>query len=100
VPALISHWEKRLGVKVNRFFLQHMKTKWGSCNYRGGNIRLNTELAKKPAECLRYLILHEMAHLLEPNHGERFIAILDRHYPTWREVRASLEQLPLSSDRW
>jgi hypothetical protein len=100
VPALISHWETRLGVKVNRFFLQHMKTKWGSCNYREGNIRLNTELVKKPAECLRYLILHEMAHLLEPNHSERFIAILDRHYPTWREVRSSLQQLPLSAESW
>lgn len=100
VPALIGEWEKRLGVKVNRFFLQHMKTKWGSCNYRGGNIRLNTELAKKPTECLRYLILHEMAHLLEPTHSERFIAILNQHYPTWREARAELNDLPLSAVKW
>ncbi len=65
VPALIREWEAKLGVKVNGYFLQRMKTKSGSCNHRGGNIRLNTELVKKPKDLLEYVIVHEMAHLLE-----------------------------------
>jgi predicted metal-dependent hydrolase len=77
-----------------------MKTKWGSCNHRAGHIRLNTELVKKPKDLLEYVIVHEMAHLLEPNHSERFVAILDKHYPTWREARAELNELPLSAETW
>ena len=63
---IIAKWETQLGVKVHRLFVQHMKTKWGSCNHRSGTIRLNTELAKKPRECLEYIVVHEMIHLLEP----------------------------------
>lgn len=97
VPDLIAKWEPRLGVKVRGYFLQRMKTKWGSCNHAAGHIRLNTELVKKPKDLLEYVIVHEMAHLREPNHGERFIAILDHHYPTWREARAELNELPLAN---
>ena len=77
-----------------------MKTKWGSCNHSAGNIRLNTELAKKPKDLLEYVIVHEMAHLLEPTHNDQFIAILEEHYPSWREARAELNELPLSSANW
>jgi predicted metal-dependent hydrolase len=77
-----------------------MKTKWGSCNYREGSIRLNTELVKKPKDLLEYVIVHEMVHLLEPTHSERFISILQQHYPTWREARAELKELPLSAEAW
>lgn len=66
VPALIQKWEPKLGVKVRAYFLQRMKTKWGSCNHRSGHIRLNTELVKKPKDLLEYVIVHEMVHLLEP----------------------------------
>ena len=100
VPALIKKWEPKLKVKVAGYFLQRMKTKWGSCNHRAGHIRLNTELVKKPIELLEYVIVHEMTHLLEPTHSERFIAILQEHYPTWREARAELNQLPLAADVW
>ena len=100
VPALIEKWRRKLKVKATGYFLQKMKTKWGSCNSRAGHIRLNTELAKKPKDLLEYVIVHEMVHLIAPTHSERFIAILDRHYPTWREARAELNELPLAAERW
>lgn len=100
VPALIQKWEPKLKVNVSSYFLQRMKTKWGSCNPRDKNIRLNTELVKKPKDLLEYVIVHEMAHLLEPTHSERFMALLDKHYPTWREARAELNELPLAAETW
>jgi predicted metal-dependent hydrolase len=77
-----------------------MKTKWGSCNHRAGYIRLNTELVKKPKDLLEYVIVHEMGHLIEPRHNDRFTAILTEHYPAWREARAELNELPLSPEVW
>lgn len=100
VPAIIQKWESKLDVKVANYFLQRMKTKWGSCNYRDRHIRLNTELVKKPKDLLEYVIVHEMAHLLEPTHSNHFIEILDKYYPTWREARAELNELPLSAESW
>ena len=100
VPALIRKWEEKLGVKVSGYFLQRMKTKWGSCNHRAGNIRLNTELAKKPKDLLEYVVVHEMLHLVEPTHSERFVTLLQQHYPTWREARAELNELPLAAETW
>lgn len=100
VPGLIRKWESRLKVSVNGYFLQRMKTKWGGCNHRVGHIRLNTELVKKPKDLLEYVIVHEMAHLIEPTHNEHFVAILDKHYPAWREARAELNDLPLAAQAW
>lgn len=100
VPILIKKWEPKLAVKVNRYFLQRMKTQWGSCNPNAGHIRLNTELVKKPKDLLEYVVVHEMAHLIEPNHGDRFVAILDTHYPHWREARMELNELPLAAEDW
>jgi len=100
VPALIRKWETKLGVKVSGYFLQRMKTKWGGCNHRAANIRLNTELAKKPKDLLEYVVLHEMVHLIEPKHSERFLTLMTQHYPAWREARAELNELPLAADVW
>lgn len=100
VPLLIEKWERKLKVKVSGYFLQRMKTQWGSCNPARGNIRLNTELVKKPKDLLEYVVVHEMAHLLEPTHSARFTAILDAHYPSWREARAELNALPLAAEVW
>ena len=100
VPALIRKWETKFGVKVSGYFLQRMKTKWGACNHRAANIRLNTELVKKPKDLLEYVIVHEMAHLIHPRHGDRFIAIREKHYPTWREARTELNELPLTAEVW
>jgi predicted metal-dependent hydrolase len=95
IPSLVAKWEKRLGVKVNGYYLQRMKTKWGSCNPGLGNIRLNTELVKKPKDLLEYVVVHEMAHLIERNHSDAFVKILNRHFPEWREARLVLNELPL-----
>lgn len=100
VPAMIQKWERKLKVEVTGYFLQRMKTKWGSCNHGAGHIRLNTELVKKPKDLLEYVIVHELVHLIEPTHSERFIAILEEHYPTWREARAELNELPLAAEVW
>lgn len=98
--SLIATWETRLGVTSGRLFVQHMKTRWGSCNPETGAIRLNTELAKKPRECLEYIVVHELAHLLEPTHNERFTAILDHALPTWRQHKALLNRLPVRHEEW
>jgi predicted metal-dependent hydrolase len=100
VPSLIQKWEFRLGVSVEQYFLQRMKTKWGSCNHRVRHIRLNTQLVTKPKDLLEYVIVHEMVHLIEPTHSERFLIILGEHYPTWREARAELNELPLAAESW
>lgn len=100
VPQLIRKWEPRLGLKVAAYFLQRMKTKWGSCNREARNIRLNTELVKKPKDLVEYVVVHEMLHLLEPTHNQLFIGLLDKHYPSWREARAELNALPLGAEEW
>lgn len=100
VPCLINKWESKLSVKVKAYFLQRMKTKWGSCNHKAGNIRLNTQLVTKPKDLLEYVIVHEMVHLIEPTHTDRFTAILGEHYPTWREARTELNELPLAAEEW
>jgi len=100
VPELISKWEPRLGVEVAGYFLQRMKTKWGGCNYRTRTIRLNTELVKKPKDLLEYVVVHEMVHLIEPSHNHRFLALMNENYPTWREARVELNELPLGAVVW
>lgn len=100
VPSFISKWELLMGVKVERFFIQKMKTKWGSCNPRSKSIRLNTELAKKPQEYLEYIIVHEMTHLLEPTHNHRFTALLNQFLPKWNFYREELNRSPLGYEQW
>jgi predicted metal-dependent hydrolase len=100
VPLLLARWQPLLGVRVERFFVQRMKTRWGSCNPRTNSIRLNTELAKKPRTCLEYLVVHEMIHLIEPTHNARFVALMDGAMPQWRIVREQLNRLPVRHDEW
>ena len=100
VRDLIERWEPKLGVDVAGYFLQRMKTKWGSCNHRARTIRLNTELLKKPKDLLEYVVVHEMLHLLEPTHSERFLGLMSKHYPAWREARVELNELPLAAASW
>ena len=99
-PELIAKWERILGVSVTGFFVQKMKTLWGSCNVRRHTIRLNAELAKKPPECLEYIVVHELVHLLERSHGPRFVALMDRHLPKWRFYKAELNRLPIRHEDW
>jgi predicted metal-dependent hydrolase len=99
-PDLIAKWEPDVGVQVRRVFVQKMKTKWGSCNSRKRSIRLNTDLAKKPRECIEYIVVHEMVHMVEPTHNSRFIALTDRLMPQWRSCREQLNELPVSQEKW
>lgn len=100
VLPLIAKWQPLMGVTVNRFFVQRMKTKWGSCSSAARHIRLNTELAKKPPECLEYIVVHEMLHLLEPTHNSRFVALMDRFMPKWQFYREALNRLPVRHETW
>ena len=100
VAPLIPQFEKTMGVQVNQLFIQRMKTRWGSCNHHKGNIRLNTELAKKPHVCLEYILVHEMVHLLEPSHNERFVGLMDQFMPQWRHHRDELNRSPLGFVEW
>jgi len=97
---LIEKWEAAMGVSANQLHIQRMKTRWGSCNPRTRSIRLNSELAKKPRECLEYVVVHELAHLLEPSHNARFIALMDKFLPNWKQHRAELNRIPLSHVEW
>jgi predicted metal-dependent hydrolase len=100
VPPLLARWQTDLGVSVERFFVQRMKTKWGSCNPTARTIRLNTELAKKPVECLEYVLVHELVHLLVPTHNARFVELMDRFMPSWQVHRQALNRLPVRQETW
>ena len=100
VQPLIEKWSGRLGLTLTGYFVRRMKTKWGSCTPRRGFIRLNTELVKKPMDLLEYVVVHELVHLIEPTHNEDFVALLNKHYPNWREARAELNELPLTAEVW
>jgi predicted metal-dependent hydrolase len=99
-PALIAKRKPLLGVKVGRLFVQKMKTKWRSCNPVSGSIRLNTDLARKPLECLEYILVHEMVHLIVRHHDDRFTGLMDRHLPGWRLTRQTLNAAPLAHVDW
>jgi predicted metal-dependent hydrolase len=97
---MIAKWEKLIDVKPEKCFVQRMKTRWGSCNVKSRSIRLNTELAKKPVECLEYIIVHELAHLREPTHNRRFVKLMDLFLPDWQHRRDVLNRLPVRHERW
>ena len=100
IPALIAKWEPVIGVNVAEWGIRKMKTRWGSCNVDVGRIWVNLELAKKPSECLEYLVVHEMVHLLERRHNDQFKAYMDRFMPQWRMHRVTLNQMPLRHEDW
>jgi predicted metal-dependent hydrolase len=100
IPPLLEKWEARLGVQAAQWGIKRMKTKWGSCNVGARRIWLNLELAKKPARCLEYLVVHELVHLLERHHNDRFTAIMDKSLPQWRLYRDELNAAPLAHEAW
>lgn len=95
VPALIAKWEPVIGVSVREWHIQRMERKWGTCNAAAGRIRLNVSLATLPPQCLEYVIVHEMIHLVERGHGERFQGLMDRFLPGWRTTKARMKETPL-----
>jgi predicted metal-dependent hydrolase len=100
IPAIISKWEKILKINVDDWKVQKMKTKWGTCNIEKRRILLNLELAKKPEHCLEYIIVHEMVHLLERYHNDRFLYYMDTYLSSWRQLRTELNRLPVSHADW
>jgi predicted metal-dependent hydrolase len=100
IPPLLQKWQLVLGVEVADWGIKRMKTKWGACNVDARRIWINLELAKKPIQCLEYILAHELVHLIERHHNDRFIEIMDRNMPQWLLFREELNQAPLGYDRW
>ena len=100
IPDLLAKWEPILGVNAERVFVQKMKTKWGTCNPDRRSIRLNTDLAKKPPPYLEYILVHELTHLLEKTHNDRFTLLMDQFMPQWRQYRELLNTSPLTHEDW
>lgn len=100
IPVYIKKWEKVIPVKVHDFGIKQMKTKWGTCNIEARRIWVNLELAKKPLQCLEYIVVHEMVHLLERRHNDRFMAYLNKFMPPWKDYKAELNRLPISHLNW
>jgi predicted metal-dependent hydrolase len=97
---LVAKWEPKLKVSLGHLYVRVMRTRWGTCNPSTSTIRLNTDLAKKPPECLEYIVVHELVHLLEPTHNARFVALMNRHMPDWRHRRQVLNSLPVRHEEW
>lgn len=100
VPPLVTKWEQLLQVQVLDMQIKRMKTKWGTCNIPAKRIWLNLELAKKPLQCLEYIVVHEMVHLLERNHSQRFQLLMDTYLPNWQQLKKELNRLPASHADW
>jgi len=100
IEKYISFWEMKMNLEVSEFGIKKMRTKWGSCNREAKRIWINLELAKKPQECLEYIVVHEMAHLIERNHNARFVALMNQFFPQWRHCKEELNRLPVSHVDW
>lgn len=100
IPPLVEKWQAALGVTVAEWGVKKMKTRWGTCNIEARRIWLNLELAKKPVACLEYIVAHEMVHLIERHHNDRFVSILEKHLPHWRRHRQELNSAPLAHETW
>jgi hypothetical protein len=100
IPPLIEKWQNMVGVRAEEWAIRKMKTKWGACNAEAGRIWLNLELAKKPVPCLEYIIVHELVHLLERRHNEKFSDLMNEFLPQWKSQRAELNTAPLAHETW
>jgi predicted metal-dependent hydrolase len=100
IPPLLHKWQQLLGVQVTYWGIKKMKTRWGTCNTEARRIWLNLELAKKPVQCLEYLVVHELMHLHERHHNVRFVTLVNQHLPTWRHYRQILNSEPLAHENW
>lgn len=100
VGPMLETWSKQLDVELTDWGIRRMKTKWGTSHVDARRVWLNLELVKKPIACIEYVVVHELVHFLAPHHDERFVALMDRHLPTWRFLRAELNALPLADEKW
>ncbi len=100
IPPLLDKWQSILGVGFSAWGIKKMKTKWGSCNPSSRRVWFNLELAKKPIQCLEYIVVHELVHLVERHHNERFATLVETHVPQWRLYREMLNRAPLGHEEW
>jgi predicted metal-dependent hydrolase len=100
IPPFLEKWQLALGVQVADWRIKKMKTKWGTCSVEARRIWLNLELAKKPVQCIEYIVVHELVHLIERHHNDRFVSIMDKHLPQWRLHRQKLNAAPLAQETW
>lgn len=100
IPELIEKWEKKIGVKVSSWGVKKMTTKWGTCNREAKRIWINLELAKKPLSCLEYIIVHEMVHIIERHHNDKFMSLMTKHLPKWKQLKNELNTSPVSHIDW
>lgn len=95
LPNILKQCEERIGVKTSTCNIKYMRTRWGSCNIDEKRILINLQLVHKPIECLEYVVTHELVHLLERNHTNRFRALVEKYYPNWKEAKQLLSAMPL-----
>lgn len=100
IPGIIAEYESIMKVNIDEFAIKRMKTRWGTCNIKAKRIWINLELAKKPKECIEFIVVHEMTHLLERLHNERFTAYMDKFLPKWRFFKEELSRIPLRHENW
>jgi predicted metal-dependent hydrolase len=97
---LMDKWQKTIGVQVKHWGIKRMKTRWGTCNHKDARVLLNLELAKKPLACLEYVIVHELLHMIEKKHNEKFVNMLAKYIPKWRSIKEELNRSMLSHEEW
>lgn len=100
LTELLDRWQARIGREPSGWNIRRMKTKWGTCSRNTGRLSFNLELAKKHPRCVEYIVVHELVHLIEPGHGDRFLALMDEHLPDWRSRRDELNASPLAEEQW
>ncbi|MDD4399744.1 MAG: SprT family zinc-dependent metalloprotease [Dysgonamonadaceae bacterium] len=100
VDGLIVKWQKKIGVQAKFWAIKRMKTRWGTCNHKRGRILINLELAKKPVACIEYVVVHELLHLIEKKHDDKFVALMTRYLPKWKSTKEELNRFILSYEEW
>lgn len=100
VEELITKWQKKIGVKTSSWSIKQMKTRWGTCNHKTERVLINLELAKKPIACIEYVVVHELLHIIEKKHDERFVVLMTKHLPKWRSTKEELNRFILSHEEW
>jgi len=97
---LIAKWQKKMGVDVKFWGIKQMKTRWGTCNHKKARVLINLELAKKPIACVEYVVVHELLHLIEKKHSDKFVALMAKYIPKWRSIKEELNRFILSHAEW
>ena len=100
VNNLVSKWQKKIDVHVKFWSIKQMKTRWGTCNHKSARVLINLELAKKPIVCVEYVVVHELLHIIEKKHNDKYIALMAKYIPKWKSIKADLNSFILSHEEW